>query len=51
MKYFETTIKVPLPDGLFERAKVIQSLEAAFDGLAKGLAKAAGPLSFPPIFS
>lgn len=41
MKYFETTIKVPLPDGPFERARVIGSLEAAFDALAKGLAKAA----------
>ena len=40
MRYFETTIRVPMPDGSLAWGKVAAAIEPAFDALAKGLAKA-----------
>jgi hypothetical protein len=40
MRYFETTIRVPMPDGSLAWGKIAAAIEPAFDALAKGLAKA-----------
>ena len=39
-RFFETVIRVPMPDGALAWGKVAASIEPAFEALAKGLAKA-----------
>lgn len=39
-KFFETTIRVPMPEGSLAWGKIAAAIEPAFDALAKGLAKA-----------
>jgi hypothetical protein len=39
-RYFETVIRVPMPEGSLAWGKVAAAIEPAFEALAKGLAKA-----------
>ena len=40
MKYFETVIRVPMPEGSLAWGKVAAKIEPLFETLAKGLAQA-----------
>ena len=40
MRYFETVIRVPMPEGSLAWGKIAAAIEPVFEALAKGLVKA-----------